>query len=275
MAKMGVVQMSSGADPHANFERLKKKVKGLQLQGAKLVLTPENTLVFGTKADYFQHAEPLHEGYWQTQLSDLAKRLGIWLVIGSMPIRQANGTITSTCIVWDDQGRYQAHYDKLHLFDVAIEDKHHFYRESDTFTAGNQVVVVDTPVGRIGLSICYDVRFPQLYAALREQGAEILLVPAAFTRQTGRAHWEILLRSRAIETQCWVVAAAQWGDHGLGRETWGHSMIVDPWGHVVACQEQGRGVLVAETDLSLNQTIRTNMPLMQHARLSVHLRPTE
>ncbi len=275
MAKIGVVQMSSGSDPEVNFERLKKKVKGLQLQGAKLILTPENTLVFGQKSDYERYAEVLHDGPWQSRLSDLAKRLGIWLVIGSMPIRQANGQITSTCIVWDSQGDYQAHYDKLHLFDVSIEDKHHVYRESDTFTAGDHVVVVDTPVGRIGLSICYDVRFPQLYSALREKGAEILLVPAAFTRQTGRDHWEVLLRSRAIETQCWLVAAAQWGDHGLGRETWGHSMIIDPWGHVVSCQEQGRGVLVAEMDLGLNQTIRTNMPLVQHARLSVHLRTLE
>lgn len=272
MAKVGVVQMNSGADPEANLRQLKKKLKGLQLQGAKLVVTPENCLVFGSRPDYQRHAEPLGDGPLQAALSALTQQLGIWLLIGSMPIRQSDGAITTTALLFDDKGQCLAHYDKLHMFDVEVEDHHHSYRESDTFRPGSEVKVVPTPFGNIGLSICYDIRFPQLYAALREQGADIIVIPAAFTKVTGKAHWDVLLRARAVETQCWIVAAAQWGEHNEGRETWGHSMIIDPWGQVVACQEQGTGVLTADLDLNLSQAIRTNMPLVKHARLGVHQR---
>ncbi|MGF1700063.1 carbon-nitrogen hydrolase family protein [Photobacterium makurazakiensis] len=272
MAKVGIVQMNSGADPEVNLKHLKLKLKGLQLQGAKLVLTPENCLVFGSRHDYQQHAEPLGDGPLQQAIAQLANQLGIWILIGSMPIRHSSGAITTTALLFDDKGECQGHYNKLHMFDVEIEDKHHSYRESDTFLPGNDVKVIATPYGNIGLSICYDVRFPQLYSALREQGADIIVVPAAFTKVTGKAHWELLLRARAVETQCWVIAAAQWGEHNESRETWGHSMIVDPWGQVVACQQQGTGVLLADVDLELSQAIRTNMPLVNHARFSVHQR---
>ncbi|UXI02792.1 carbon-nitrogen hydrolase family protein [Photobacterium sp. TY1-4] len=272
MTKVGVVQMNSGADPALNLRQLKKKLKGLQLQGAQLVVTPENCLVFGTRADYQRYAEPLGAGPLQAELSALSKQLGIWLLMGSMPIRQADGSVTTTALLFDSDGQCRAHYDKLHMFDVDVADAHQSYRESDTFRPGHDIQVVPTPFGNIGLSICYDVRFPQLYAALRAQGADIIVVPAAFTKVTGKAHWDILLRARAVETQCWIVAAAQWGEHHDGRETWGHSMVIDPWGQVVACQQQGTGVLTADLDLNLSQTIRTNMPLMQHARFGVHQR---
>ncbi|PSW56450.1 carbon-nitrogen hydrolase family protein [Photobacterium leiognathi] len=272
MAKIGLVQMNSGADPEHNLSKLKKKVKGLQLQGAKLVVTPENTLVFGSKDDYLQWAEPLNDGPFQTELSALAEKLGIWLLLGSMPIRHPDGTITSTSLLYDDKGQLKAHYNKLHMFDVDVADKHHSYRESDTFKAGDEIKVVATPYGNIGLSICYDVRFPTLYSELRAQGADIIVVPAAFTKLTGKAHWEVLLRARAIETQCWIVAAAQWGEHNEGRETWGHSMIIDPWGHIVACQQQGTGVLTANIDLQLSEKIRANMPVAEHAKFSVQPR---
>ncbi|MGF1685814.1 carbon-nitrogen hydrolase family protein [Photobacterium japonica] len=272
MAKFGIVQMTSNADPERNLLHLKKKVKGLQLQGAKVVITPENCLVFGSHADYQRHAEPLGSGPLQAEVAAMARQLGIWILIGSMPILRDNGAITTTALLFDDQGICQADYDKIHMFDVDVADQHRRYRESDTFQAGKAIKVADTPYGKIGLSICYDVRFPQLYAALREQGAEIIVVPAAFTKVTGRAHWEVLLRARAVETQCWVVAAAQWGEHNESRETWGHSMIVDPWGQIVTCQQQGTGVIMANIDLDLCQTIRTNMPLVKHARLGVHHR---
>ncbi|WP_299019215.1 carbon-nitrogen hydrolase family protein [uncultured Photobacterium sp.] len=272
MAKVGVVQMNSGADPEVNLRKLKKKLKGLQLQGAKLVVTPENCLVFGSRADYHRHAEPLGNGPLQAELSAQSKQLGIWLLVGSMPIRQPDDAITTTALLFDDQGQCQAHYDKMHMFDVEVEDQYQSYRESDTFQPGREVKVVPTPFGNIGLSICYDIRFPQLYAALREQGADIIVVPAAFTKVTGKAHWDVLLRARAVETQCWIVAAAQWGEHNEGRETWGHSMIIDPWGQVVTCQKEGTGVLTADLDLNLSQAIRTNMPLVKHARLGVHQR---
>lgn len=274
MAKVGVVQMNSGADPEVNLKQLKKKLKGLQLQGAQLVVTPENCLVFGTRADYQRHAEPLGAGPLQAELAAITRQLGIWLLIGSMPIRQADGSVTTTSLLFDSEGECQAHYDKLHMFDVEVADAHQSYRESDTFRPGRDIKVVPTPFGNIGLSICYDVRFPQLYSALRAQGADIIVVPAAFTKVTGKAHWDVLLRARAVETQCWIVAAAQWGEHNEGRETWGHSMVIDPWGQVVACQQQGTGVLTADLDLNLSQTIRTNMPLMQHARFGVHPRST-
>ncbi|WP_330961434.1 carbon-nitrogen hydrolase family protein [Photobacterium sp. 53610] len=275
MAKVGVVQMNSGPDPEVNLAQLKKKLKGLQLQGAKLVVTPENCLVFGTRQDYERHAEPLGNGPLQSELAAISKQLGIWLLIGSMPVRRDDGAMTTTALLFNDQGELEAHYDKLHMFDVEVADRHHSYRESDTFRPGGAVRVVETPFGNIGLSICYDVRFPQLYSVLRAQGADIIVVPAAFTKVTGKAHWDILLRARAIETQCWIVAAAQWGEHNQGRETWGHSMIVDPWGQVVACQEQGTGVVAAEIDLGLSEQIRTNMPLLQHTRFQVQQCNTE
>ncbi|PSU64369.1 carbon-nitrogen hydrolase family protein [Photobacterium phosphoreum] len=267
MSKIGVVQMNSGTDPERNLNQLKKFMQGLQLQGAKLIVTPENTIVFGSKVDYQRWAEPLGDGPLQQQLSQYSQQLGVWLLIGSMPILHADGNITTTAVLFDDQGKIQAHYNKMHMFDVNVADKHQSYRESDTFKAGDDIKVIETPFGKLGLSICYDIRFPQLYGELRQQGSDIIVIPAAFTKLTGRAHWEVLVRARAIETQCWVVAAAQWGEHNETRETWGHSMIVDPWGQVVACQQQGTGVLTANVDLQLAHKIRTNMPVADHARL--------
>ncbi|WP_375322840.1 carbon-nitrogen hydrolase family protein [Aliivibrio logei] len=271
MRKVGVIQMNSGVNPEDNIKQLNLKLKGLRQQGAKLALTPENSIVFGQKEDYERHAEFLGEGELQERLSGLAKQYQIWLVVGSFPIRNPNESLSSTCLVYNDVGELVEHYHKLHMFDVDVEDGHQSYRESDTFTAGNDIKVVDTPVGKLGLSICYDVRFPQLYSELRRQGAEIIAVPAAFTKVTGYAHWDILLRSRAIETQCWLLAASQWGSHGAGRETWGHSMIVDPWGNKAALQKEGTGVIIADVDLSQLGSIRKKMPVEKHARLNCQL----
>ncbi|OEF22913.1 carbon-nitrogen hydrolase family protein [Aliivibrio logei] len=271
MSKVGIIQMNSGADPEANMKQLKLNLKGLHQQGAKLALTPENTLVFGQKEDYEKHAEPLGKGPLQEKLAKLAKHYHLWLIIGSFPIRNADGSLSSTCLVFNHDGDLVEHYHKLHMFDVDVEDGHQSYRESDTFTAGSKIKVVDTPIGKIGLSICYDVRFPQLYSELRQQGAEILIVPAAFTKVTGYAHWDILLRSRAIENQCWLLAAGQWGSHGSGRETWGHSMVVDPWGNKVVTQREGTGVIAAEIDKNQTTAIRKKMPVAQHARLACNI----
>ncbi|EOD80402.1 putative amidohydrolase [Grimontia indica] len=267
MTKFGVVQMNSGMDPEVNLEVLEGQLKHLKTQGARLVLTPENCLVFGTKEDYDKHAEVLGHGPLQKKLSQLAFELGIWLVMGSFPIRNNDGTLSTTCLVYDAAGNLRASYEKLHMFDVDIADNHRSYRESDTFKSGDNLVLVDTPFGTLGLSICYDVRFPQLYSALRQRGADIIIVPAAFTKVTGAAHWEVLLRARAIETQCWVLAAAQCGSHQGGRETYGHSMIVDPWGQVVTTLNEQIGTAWADVDLASNSAIRSKMPVMQHARL--------
>ncbi|MFD2178842.1 carbon-nitrogen hydrolase family protein [Veronia pacifica] len=267
MARFGVVQMNSGVDANENMDWLEGQLRALRNQGAKLILTPENCLVFGKKEDYEKVAEELGHGQRQKQFSQLAFELGIWLIIGSFPIRNHDGTLSTTCLVYDETGTLRASYEKMHMFDVDIADRHKSYRESDTFRAGSGVALVDTPFGTLGLSICYDIRFPQLYAALRAQGADIILVPAAFTKATGQAHWEVLLRARAIETQCWLLAAAQCGDHDSGRDTWGHSMIVDPWGQVVTALSDRVGVTSAEIDLSANSAIRSKMPVLQHARL--------
>ncbi|MEZ8142642.1 amidohydrolase [Enterovibrio norvegicus FF-33] len=267
MTKFGVVQMNSGVNAEDNLDVLESQLKHLQAQGARLILTPENALVFGRKEDYEKYAEELGHGPLQKRLSELAFELGIWLVMGSFPIRNHDGTLSTTCLVYDAAGNLRASYEKLHMFDVDIADNHRSYRESDTFRAGENLALVDTPFGMLGLSICYDIRFPQLYAALRQRGADIIVVPAAFTKVTGAAHWEVLLRARAIETQCWVLAAAQCGEHQGGRETYGHSMIIDPWGQVACELNNNIGTAWADVDLASNSAIRSKMPLLQHAQL--------
>ncbi len=174
--------------------------------------------------------------------------------------------VSTTCLVIDSDGERQAHYDKLHMFDVDVADSHKQYRESAIFNAGDESVVVDSPFGRLGLSICYDVRFPHLYSELVQKGAQIIIVPAAFTAVTGQAHWETLLRARAIETQCWVVAVNQAGTHPCGRQTWGHSMVITPWGEVTVSAQQEAVSFVAEIELAQIQQIRSAMPVAQHAR---------
>jgi predicted amidohydrolase len=271
MSKVGIVQMNSGANPEANIQQLQLELKLLHLQQTKLALTPENSIVFGTKEDYQNYAEPLGNGKLQNQLANLALEYQLWLIIGSFPIKNTDGSLSATCLVFNDNGKLVDYYHKLHIFDADVEDSYHSYRESDIFSAGNAIKVVKTIAGNIGLSICYDVRFPQLYQMLRQQGADIIVIPAAFTKVTGEAHWDILIRARAIETQCWVLAANQWGIHGV-RETWGHSMIIDPWGTIVAIQQQGTGTIIAETNNKQLKSIRNKMPIAHHTRISSQLR---
>ncbi|WP_375751500.1 carbon-nitrogen hydrolase family protein [Vibrio sp. HN007] len=267
MSKIGIIQMTSGPKPKENLQYIKEQLDVLASSGVKLVLTPENALVFGDKKDYHKNAEILGEGIIQSQLASLAKQHQIWLIIGSMPIRQEQ-RVTTTTLVFNPDGELAAYYDKLHMFDVDVADNHSRYRESETFAAGNRLSLVDTSLGRVGLSICYDVRFPHMYSELRKQDADIIVVPAAFTATTGKAHWEVLLRARAIETQCWIVACGQGGIHPCGRETWGHSMIIDPWGNVVMKLDQKSGVLVTDIDHNITKTVRANMPLAEHARFT-------
>ncbi|WP_435249314.1 carbon-nitrogen hydrolase family protein [Vibrio sp. nBUS_14] len=264
---VGLIQMTSGPVPEQNLDYLEHEVAKCKTLGAKWVVCPENALVFGNKADYHQYAEPLNNGPLQQKLSELAKRHRVWIVVGSMPIQTAAGVTTSTLVI-DDFGALVTHYDKLHMFDVDVADAHKCYRESDIFTSGDRVVTTETPFGRLGLSICYDVRFPHLYSELRKQGAQIIVVPAAFTAVTGQAHWEALLRCRAIETQSWIVAVGQGGKHPCQRETWGHSMVVDPWGRVVAQLDQDPKSMVVEIDTSSCESIRQNMPIAQHSRFT-------
>ncbi|MDB1122881.1 carbon-nitrogen hydrolase family protein [Vibrio algarum] len=270
MHSIGVIQMTSGPEPLKNLAFIDIQLKQLAKDGAKLVLTPENCVVFGSKDDYRLNAEQLGSGIVQEQLFAMAKRYKLWLVIGSMPIIRED-KISTTCIVINSMGELVADYDKLHMFDADVDDKHTRYRESEVFQSGERVVVVDTPIGKLGLAICYDIRFPQLFSKLVSEGAEIITLPAAFTAPTGDAHWEVLLRARAIETQCWLIASGQTGRHPCGRETWGHSMIVSPWGKITQQLSSEVGVLLDDIDHRITQSVRSNMPLQRHVRFQTLL----
>ncbi len=271
MSKVGLIQMTSSADPQHNLNYIELQMGRLAQQGVDWVIVPENALVFGYREDYHRHAEPLNQGKWQTALAQLASRYQMWLLVGSFPIAQ-DDTVTTTSLLYSAQGQLVAHYSKLHMFDVNVEDGHRHYRESDTFHPGNALECVETPFGCVGLTICYDLRFPALFGQLRHFGADIIVVPAAFTTVTGEAHWQSLVRARAIETQCWILAVGQVGLHPCGRETWGHSMVVDPWGKVVASLTDQADNLVVDLDMSLLDKIRTNMPITQHSRFECHLK---
>ncbi len=266
---LAALQLNSGPLWARNRAQIAAWLARLPPERPCLVLLPENFACFGGSGDYQQLAEPLGQGAIQRQLAAWAREHGIWLVAGSLPTRVAGEQrVHTTALVYDDEGRLCGHYHKLHLFDVEVEDAHGRYRESDSFLPGRDYCVVPSPFGGLGLSICYDVRFPELYRTLRQAGADVLLVPAAFTRITGQAHWRPLLQARAIENQCYLVAANQWGRHAPQRETWGHSLILDPWGEPLAEQAEGIGLLHARLDVQRLTTIRSRMPVLSHARMT-------
>ncbi|WP_116474438.1 carbon-nitrogen hydrolase family protein [Zobellella maritima] len=274
--KLVAIQTNAGADWPGNQATLERLLGQLPPERPLLVQLPENAVVFGSKASALSCAEPLGDGPIQAQMAAWASRLGIWLVVGAMPTRIINSEkLHSSCLVYNDKGELVGHYHKLHLFDVEVADGHGRYQESSTYQAGDGLTVIDSPFGRLGLSICYDLRFPELYRALRDQGADILLVPSAFTRVTGQAHWMPLLQARAIENQCYVLAAAQVGDHGNGRETWGHSVIITPWGEIQACLPKGEGLVAADVNSTRLAAIRRQMPVAQHARMKAVWRENE
>jgi nitrilase len=229
--------------------------------GAKLAVLPEYFGILGMRdTDKLAVREADGKGPLQDFLAGAAKQHGIWVVGGSVPLASADpGRVLNTTLVFDDSGRRVARYDKIHLF--GFDSGTERYQESNTIAPGSAPVALDTPFGRLGLSICYDVRFPELYRAL---AADIIVVPSAFTATTGRAHWELLLRARAVENLAWVVAAAQGGVHENGRETFGHSMVIDPWGKVLACQASGPGVVIAEIDPAYQQQVRGSLPALTH-----------
>lgn len=269
MERIGLIQMTSSSDVNENLTYIEQQTKLLAKQGAKCVVTPENAVVFGNKEDYHNSAEELGDGPVQERISRLAVEQQVWILIGSMPILRTSAEsqgVATTSVLFNPQGQIVAHYDKLHMFDVDVADGHKRYRESETFTPGNDIVVAETPFAKVGLSICYDVRFPNLYAELRRLGAQILLVPAAFTAVTGKAHWEVLLRARAIESQCWVIAVGQGGHHACGRETWGHSMVISPWGEIIASLNQDAASLVVDIELEQIESVRAAMPISAHTR---------
>jgi nitrilase len=263
---VAAVQMTSGLDVSANVATACRLIGEAAAQGACLVVLPENFAFMGrSEAERRSIVEPLDDGPVQAAVAAAARGAGTWVVAGTMPIAVAGDPRpANACLVYDDAGRRVARYDKIHLFDVDIPGRDEGYRESANAAPGTEPVVVVTPAGRVGLTVCYDLRFPELYRRLVTQGAEIFTVPAAFTAPTGRAHWEVLLRGRAIEDQCFVVAAAQSGFHPNDRETYGDSMVVDFWGRVLRRKPRGTGIVVAALDRAAQAEARQRFPALRH-----------
>lgn len=279
--KVAAVQMVSTADVDANLVQAEELVQQASNQGAKLVLLPENFAVFNANRLH-EWSQPERSEYLESAVQCWAKKYNVWIIAGTLPKGQrypnvedsvSENRVRTSCIVVSPQGKSVDRYDKIHLFDVDVDDAHGAYRESETIEPGTDVLLADVPVGnlpggvKVGLSVCYDLRFPELYRMLATQGARVLTVPAAFTWETGKAHWEVLLRARAIENQCYVIASNQGGQHTASRKTWGHSMIIDPWGKVLNCIESGPGVIVAELNFAEQDKLRKQMPVLQHTRL--------
>jgi nitrilase len=266
--KIAAIQMTSGPDVGANLEQARALLEDAAARGVRLAALPENFSFMGLKdADKRAVAEADGSGPAQDFLADIARRLKLWVVGGTVPLRvgaDSDGRVAAASLVYDPDGRRAARYDKIHLFDVDIPGRIEAYRESRHVAPGAAAAVVDTPAGRLGLSVCYDVRFPELYRHLSAAGAQLLVVPSAFTAPTGRAHWETLLRARAIENLCYVLAPAQSGFHPGGRETYGDSMIVDYWGRILQRVPRGRGCAVAEVDLSRQAGVRESFPALAH-----------
>lgn len=266
MVKVAAVQMISTPNVNENLAKAEELIESAVLEGAQLIVLPEDFACMGNSDDTkLALAEKPGAGKLQQFLAKLAKLHHIWLVGGTIPIRVSTGDkVRSACIVYDEEGMQQACYNKIHLFDVYVDDQKGQYSESQHIVKGEQPVVINTPFGKLGLAICYDLRFPELFRQLVSDGMEILAIPAAFTHITGQAHWEILLRARAIENLCFVIAAAQGGKHENGRETYGHSMLIDPWGIIIGQKAFGNGFIVGTMDLDVQKNIRQRFPVLQH-----------
>jgi deaminated glutathione amidase len=264
--QVAAIQMTSGPEVAANLEQAGALLEEAAARGARLAALPENFSFMGLKdADKRAAAEPDGHGPVQDFLARAARRLRLWIVGGTVPLAAgADGRVAAACLVYDSDGTRVARYDKIHLFDVDLPGRAESYRESAHVAPGARAALIDTPAGRLGLSVCYDVRFPELYRHLSAAGAQLLSVPSAFTSPTGRAHWETLLRARAIENLCYVVAPAQSGFHASGRETYGDSMIVDHWGRVLQRLPRGRGCALADIDLAAQTSVRESFPALAH-----------
>lgn len=262
------VQMASSPNVGANLLEAERLIESAVVQKAQLVVLPENFALMGmSESDKLAIAEEDGQGPIQDFLSRTAERLKIWLVGGTMPIKAKPGKVRASCLVYDDKGARVGRYDKIHLFDVDVPGTDETYRESSTIDAGEQSLVIDAPFGRLGIAICYDLRFPEQFRQMAERGLDLLAVPAAFTAQTGAAHWELLVRARSVENLCYTVAAGQGGFHVNGRETYGHSMIVDPWGKTLSSLASGAGVVCAEIDRDRLDKVRAAFPVLTHRRL--------
>jgi nitrilase len=263
--KIASIQMISGPDVGPNLVTADRLIATAVAEGARLVVLPEYFPLIGASDEArLAVREQPGTGPMQDFLAETARRHGIWLVGGSIPLAAGDPQkLLNSCLVFDDRGRQVARYDKIHLFGFTKGAEH--YDEAATIEPGQNVVAFDSPVGRVGLAICYDLRFPELFRAMGP--VDLIVLPAAFTETTGRAHWETLLRTRAIENQCYLLASAQGGQHPTGRQTHGNSMIIDPWGNIVARMDKGEGVVAAELDPARIAEVRACLPALQHRKL--------
>ena len=262
---IAAIQMVSSPDVEENLAHAAGLLERAADRGANLLLLPEYWPLLGMHdTDKVAVAEPFGDGPLQHWMAQQAQRLGVWLIGGTVPLVSPEpGKVLNTCLAYGPDGGLVARYDKIHLFGFTRGDES--YNESRTITAGAEVSSFEAPFGRVGLSVCYDLRFPELYRAMGQ--CALLVVPSAFTWTTGRAHWDILLRARAIENQCYVLAAAQGGQHRNGRRTWGHSMLVDPWGEVLDVVEEGEGIAMGELSSAELERVRSSLPALAHRRL--------
>lgn len=264
--KIALLQMTAGIDPAANAATLVEAIAAAAAGGATMLFTPEMSgLLDRDRERAAAHVVAEADDPVLAAVRGAAAAAGLWVHLGSLAVRRSDGRFANRGFVIDDRGLIRARYDKLHLFDVALPTGE-TWRESASYAPGEATVAVETPVGRLGLSICYDLRFPDLYRALSDAGASVLAVPAAFTRPTGASHWHVLLRARAIEAGAFVVAAAQTGVHPDGRATWGHSLVVDPWGEVVLDMGEALGLGFAEIEPARVADVRARIPVLEHRR---------
>jgi predicted amidohydrolase len=262
MSIVATIQMVSTPDVDENIATARRLVAQAAATGAQLVLLPEYWPIMGmSDSDKVGKAEPLGRGPIQDFMAQAAREHGIWLLGGTLPLASDDpDKVINTTLVYDPQGKHVGRYDKIHLFGFTKGTES--YNESRTIVPGAQVGTVDTPLGKVGMSVCYDLRFPELFRAMGPLA--LIVVPAAFTYTTGRAHWEILLRARAIENQCYVLAAAQGGEHVNGRRTWGHSMLIDPWGEIKSQLAEGEGIVHGDVDPSFIENVRESLPALKH-----------
>ena len=262
--KVAAVQMVSTPQPAQNYAVAQRLVRDAAAQGAQLVLLPEYWPVMGLKdTDKLALAEQ-DGGEIQQQMAVMARDNGVWLIGGTLPLASGDADhVLNTTLVYNPQGEVVARYDKIHLFSFTKGEEH--YDEARTIQHGVEVTTFDAPFGKVGLSVCYDLRFPELYRAMG--ACALMVVPAAFTYTTGKAHWELLLRARAIENQCYVLASAQGGKHVNGRSTWGHSMLIDPWGEIISVLPEGEGLVIGDIDPHRLQYVREILPALLHRKL--------
>lgn len=268
--RAAAVQMVSTSNVDANLRAAEALLKQAADLGAQLAVLPENWPLMGNRdSDKLVCKETFGHGPLQEFMAAKARDLDLWLIGGSIPLAAGDADhVYNSCLVYDPNGKCTARYDKIHLFDVNVgRDGNEAYRESDSISPGRDTTVASTPFGNIGISICYDLRFPELYRRMLSRDVSIITVPSAFTRTTGRQHWEILLRSRAVENLCFVIAAGQGGQNNEQRATWGHSMIIGPWGDILASMETGPGVVCADLNLQHLHTLRRSFPALEHRKL--------